>query len=49
MIMGAGYAKEQEVVTSYAKPAPSADGRKDIQTSHPPYRDAAVVLATKDL
>jgi hypothetical protein len=33
MIMGAGYAKEQEVVASYAKPAPSAGGRKDIQTS----------------
>jgi hypothetical protein len=43
--MGAGYAKEQGVVASYAKSAPSAGGRKDIQhIAHPPYRDAAVVL-----
>ena len=34
--MGAGYAKVQEVVTSCAKPTPSADGRKDIQhIAHP--------------
>jgi hypothetical protein len=31
--MGAGYAKVQEVVTSYAKLAPSTGGRKDIPTS----------------
>jgi hypothetical protein len=33
MIMGAGYAKVQEVVTGYAKPAPPADGRKTFTTS----------------
>jgi hypothetical protein len=33
MIMGAGYAKAQEVVTSYAKPKPSAGGKKTFSTS----------------
>jgi|HubBroStandDraft_3_1064219.scaffolds.fasta_scaffold358920_1 hypothetical protein len=43
--MGAGYARAPEVVTSYAKPTPSAGERKDIQhIPHPPYRDAVVVL-----
>jgi hypothetical protein len=42
MIMGAGYAKVPEVVTSYARPAPSAGGRKGIQDiARPPYRDTA--------
>jgi hypothetical protein len=46
MIMGTGYAKAPEVVTSYAKPAPSAGGSKDIQDiAYPSYRDAAAVLA----
>jgi hypothetical protein len=37
MIMGAGYAKVQEVVTCYAKAAPPARGRKDIpDIAHPP-------------
>jgi hypothetical protein len=33
MIMGTGYAKAPEVVTSYAKPAPPADDRKTFRTS----------------
>jgi hypothetical protein len=45
MIMGTGYAKVPEAVTSYAKAAPSAGGRNDIRDiTYPPYRDAAVVL-----
>src|SRR5580693_6212586 len=45
MIMGTGYAKVPEAVTSYAKAAPSAGGRNDIRDiAYPPYRDAAVVL-----
>jgi hypothetical protein len=48
MIMGTGYAKTPEVVTSYAKATPSADGRTDIQDiAHPPYRDAVVVLVVR--
>jgi hypothetical protein len=44
--MGADYAKAPEVVTSsYAKPAPPADRRKEIQDiARSPYRDAALVL-----
>jgi hypothetical protein len=43
--MGVGYARTPEVVTSYAKPTLSADGRTDIQhIARPPYRDAVVVL-----
>jgi hypothetical protein len=48
--MGTGYAKAPEVVASYAKSAPPAGGSKAIQDiAHPPYRDAAVVLASAGL
>jgi hypothetical protein len=33
MIMGIGYAKTPEVVTSYAKSAPPTDDRKTFRTS----------------
>ena len=46
--MGTGYAKVQEAVTSYAKPAPPAGGSNDIQDiAHPPYRDAAAGTAVE--
>jgi hypothetical protein len=45
MNMGACYAKAPEAVTGYAKPAPAAGDRTDIQDIvHSPYRDAVVVL-----
>jgi hypothetical protein len=48
MIMGTGYAKVQEVVTSYAKPAPPAGGSNDIQDiAYPLYRDAAAGTAVE--
>jgi hypothetical protein len=48
MIMGTGYAKVPEAVTSYAKPAPPAGGSNDIQDiAYPPYRDAAAGTAVE--
>ena len=41
--MGAGYAKVQEVVTSYAKPRPQADGKKIFEHRAPAVSRRCVI------